>query len=246
MEQREKLGILVHLDDLLDTRLAVLSLIHSDIPKLALEAGYFKRDEDSFPYVPKDKFEKFYAQRNAIVLQEAIPTRVLAFLRELVLKLAQQSLETPHHGGPKIYLNVYPYDLSPAEVDLIVKVVALHTGQLCDIKAVYMAPKDISPQFCRENLGCLFLYNASEWLETNTNNEAFRFCQIPDVTVYVPALYHGRKATEEELNTLAANNLDPFRAFEISSSAIVNMCVLDVAIFCVDFDKHMRAARESL
>lgn len=240
----EKLGIFVNLDDILDTRLATLYLIHKDLAKAALDAGYFTRDEDSFPHLSKEKFNKFYSQRNAIVLQEAIPTRVLAFLREMILHLNHQAVETPYHSGPKIYLNVYPYDLTPGEVELMVKALAIQTGQTCDITAVYMSPKEITPQFCRSNLGCIFFYNASEWLETHASNDGFKNCQIPDVTLYVPAIYHGTRPTEEQIQEISVENLDPFRAWEISGSGIINGCVLETGIFCVDFDKHFQAAKE--
>jgi uncharacterized membrane-anchored protein YitT (DUF2179 family) len=116
--------------------------------------------------------------------------------------------------------------------------------RVLDITAVYMSPKEITPQFCRSNLGCIFFYNASEWLETHASNDGFKNCQIPDVTLYVPAIYHGTRPTEEQIQEISVENLDPFRAWEISGSGIINGCVLETGIFCVDFDKHFQAAKE--
>lgn len=234
--ERQKLGIFVPLDCLLDTRLATLYTTHKELVPLALKDNYFTRDEDIFPYVSKEDFVKLYAKRNVLTLQEALPTRCVKFLREMVDKLMRIAIEEPQESIPRIIINVYPYELTNAEVDAIVKTIAIKTGKMVDVTAVYMSDSEITPQYCRANLSCMFQYDASVWFDTHAQSGAFKACQIPDITLYMPMIHHGPRPTNEQIVELRSLNLDPFRAWEVAASPIITACFVHTELFCVDME----------
>ncbi len=234
--QRSKLGILVPLDCILDTRLGTLYSIHPDLVPKVLDNGYLTRDEDSFPLVNKEDFKSIYAKRDVRILQDSLPTKCFNFLSEMCQKLMRIASEHPHEFIPKIIINVYPYELTTEEVDTIIKMVALKTKKLVDVTAVYMSEKEITPQYCKANLCCMFLYDASEWLDTHAASGAFKLCQIPDITVYMPKIFHGDRPTPEKIAELDSIKLDVYRAWEISASPIITACFLITEVFSVDID----------
>lgn len=231
---RERLGIFVPLDCLLDTRLATLYGIHSELVPLALADGYHQRDEDIFPHLPKETFREFYYRRNALTLQDALPTQVLGFLTEMVDKLTSAAIASSKEHIPHVIVNVYPYDLTPGEVDLIVKSIILKTKQLVQVTAVYMKDEEITPKYCKDNLSCIFQYDPSYWLEAHAANGAFKNLHIPEVTLYTPMIHHGERPTDELLAELSAMHLTTFRGAEIGMSPIITACYLPTEVFCVD------------
>lgn len=236
LKPREKLGIFVPIDCLLDTRLATLYVTHKELVPKALDANYLGRDEDVFPYVDKETFAKLYAKRDVITLQEALPTRCLGFLKEMVTKLMRSASEEPQEFIPKVIINVYPYKLTNEEVEVLVKTIALKTDKLVDVTAVYMSEEEITPRYCKSNLCCIFQYDASKWLDVHAQSGAFKNCQIPDITLYMPKINHGPRPSDEKLAELKSMDLDPYKAWEISASPIITACFIETETFCIDID----------
>lgn len=228
----KKQGIYIELDALLDTRLATLFKLGPDIMIGALKNGYSKRPLEKFHGVEKEVFDEAYKKRDKSTLKQAGVTKVIGFVRELVRSMNTQAVQTPLHAGPIIYVNVFPYDMTPAEMDVITKVVAAATAGLCDVKTIRNSPEQLTPEFCKHRFAVMFMYNYPVWLEAQARN--FEKAPLPDLSVIIPGIYFVREPTPEELREIVSSFMHPLRAMEFASAAYVGLKLHDIDLFCAD------------
>lgn len=234
----KKLGVYVELDCLLDTRLATLYDIHPELVEKVLTEGYTTRTEDKFGLVTKETFTFFYEKRTKQILANALPTLCCRIVKEMCGKIEKQAKVSIEYGGAAIYVDTHPYKLTDAEAIFLIEKLVLFMGPTIDIQLIDYGPLELTPQFCKERLGAVIMYDCGKWLDTHTTNDNFRRCQIPDVSLYIPSIYFGRPPTESELQELSSININPFRAFEINSAGIINVNVIDTVAYCADPSLH--------
>ena len=87
-EKAKSHGILVDIDCLFDTRLAVLESMDDILTEEILLNGYFTRERDDFDGIDLHEFRKRYKERNLNTLQHSKPTTLLVNLRDTVLSLS--------------------------------------------------------------------------------------------------------------------------------------------------------------
>lgn len=227
----KKLGIMVMLDCLLDTRLSILHSVYPGYSQVVLDGDYFTREIDEFPHMSHKAFRELYTTRGLDTLREAFYTPCADFVVELAVKSLKQIESSPYHVGTKIIINTYPYRVSDEYKDTLSRVFVMKTDEFIDLEVVRIDPVNITPQYCKENLGSLVMYDYEDWLETHAVNKNFESCKIPEIQLFVPRLYFNKKPTAEEILIMKNAKQDPFRALEISATGLIDLTVLDISIF---------------
>lgn len=230
----KKQGIFINIDALLDTRLATLYSFGEDIMKANLSANYFKRDTDTFIGVEKEAFRKAYDARNKSTLKNSMICKIINMIREIVKFTLKESLTTPLHTGPKIFLNIHPYVLLPEEENLIIRALIHATDKLSDIEIVNMKPEDLKPKFIKDNLAILFMYDYGAWLDIQAEN--FKKTPCPEVSLVVPELYFNKLPSQAEQDLLLEKQIHPFKAIEIISAPLIGLRLYDINLFCANIE----------
>lgn len=226
----KKQGIYIALDALLDTRLATIYQHHSDKMTDILNSNYFTREIDEFKGIDKVSFKELYAKRNKLTLKDAMITRCVIMLKEIVKLMLQQAVTSPFHTGPKVFLNTYPYILEKDEEAVIVAALVKITNGIADIQIVHMTPQELTPTFLKENLAVLFMYEYGNWLDAQAEN--FKKKPCPEINLIVPSIYFDRVPTREELEEAIEKQMHPFKAIEFLSSVMIGLKLHDVELFC--------------
>jgi hypothetical protein len=229
-EYNKKQGIYIELDALLDTRLATIFLMGEDKINEAFNEKYFERKTDTFKGVDKEEFDKAYKARDKNTLRQAVVTKAIGFIKELVITMTSQAVNSPVHAGPKIFINTYPYALEKEEENAIVEGMVYATNKVCDIQAVNMPPATLTPQFIKDNLSILFMYDYAPWLEAQAEN--FQKTPCPQYSVIVPGIYFIREPTPAEMVEMIRDTMHPLRMLEMVSSTFIDLKLYDIDLFC--------------
>lgn len=236
MEKQEQSGILVELDVLLDTRLATLFLLNEENVKKVFDTPrYFNRQQDIFPGVDKTTFREKYDQRDKSWLINAPMTPMVRYTQEFVLNTIQQQASTPFGAVPKVYLNVYPYVLTPEEENKLIKTFAVLTNGRCDIELVNYKVENLHPGLVKDKFSIMVMYDYYKWLDHFSKNEVFTKVTCPEVTLIGPQLYFERLPTAQELKQLEMQKLNMFQLTERFAGPFVNLCLIPIDNFCVKF-----------
>lgn len=228
----KKQGIFINLDVLLDTRLATIFLLDPELMKKSLSANYFTRKEDSFVGIDKEIFKEAYSKRDKNTLKNSTICKIVNMIREIVKITLRESLSSPLHTGPKIFLNTYPYVLEENEEKLLVRALIHITEKLADIQIVNINLEDLTPKFIKDNLAVLFMYEYGAWLDIQAEN--FKKTPCPEISLIVPELYFSKIPTKAELDQLLEEQMHPFRLIEKISSPLIGLKLYEIDLFCAN------------
>ncbi len=246
-DNRPEVGVYCDIDTLLDTRLATLYEIHPDLVPKVLSEGYTDRHRDEFLPITDDQFSFLYQHRNADTLAHALPTMVVRMAKEMCLKLMKQAATSPHLSGTALTINIHPYKLTEDEVTFLIATFAKSMSGYIDVRVIDKSPEQLTPAYCNQNFGGMFMYDCSTWLDAHAKNESFKTNPMTGVTLFIPMIRFGPKPTQEQLNTLKQSPYNEFRLFEIQASPIITINCLNTAMFCLDLDeleKRNKAAEQ--
>ena len=226
--------ILVELDAILDTRLPVVATIDPDAAaRLVVSPEYYHRQSDNFSAItkiPHETYLKAYANRSDIHVQGSRVTNIVLMLRELTKHLVELSIHEPTDEQLIIDVNLYPYKLDEF-VDGICAAVATPCSPTTIVNPVRFSPDQMSPGFLKKQYNAVILYNFDEWF--SKNSKAFESVQMPNVTVFAPALYRKDlpELDEEDMNHL--NGKDPFALIEESHLFFLRLQFLDAKDYSI-------------
>lgn len=229
-----RLGILVGLDELLDTRLGTIARLRQEAALSTLENGYHDRKQDSFQFVDMQQYRDLYTQRDSTTLSLSMCTGVIQLLRELAVTLTEQAIETPRHTGAKIVVNLHPYseNLTVEEKDEILKAVKVWLGgTMTEVILDSISPESLTPELLKAmNVASMFMYHHDEWMEAQTR--AFETTRVPEITLFGPALY-SITPTEEQLAKEIKEAAHPLVALEMLASPLVHLQLIPVKHFSI-------------
>jgi|SRR6185312_5341776 len=240
-------GILIGLDEVLDTRLGTIGLLSGEAAKQCLSSKqYFERETDEFDGVNMIEYKIRYAERDLAVLKNSVMTSAIFHLRDLLRQLKKQAVTTPNHDGVQVTVNLYPYPLSEEEKEELRRVLLerLNGGaslrvsgkDLVSIEFIYKKPEELTPAHCKASYGAMYMYNPWTWLNHFYKPETFETeVRLPEVIIYAPRLFHDGKPDADALRQYQAEFVgkapDPLTFDEFRVSPIAGVTHLDVGYF---------------
>lgn len=247
-------GLYIELDSVLDTRLGTISKVSLALAEgLLRSTQYFERDQDIFDGVPVMEYARLWKERNVETLKRSVLTNLISqHVRHVLEQLKYQAMTQPKHDSIRVDINIYPYRLSQEVEAELVRVIEYHLNggavpsaeerSLVRVEIIDRRPEAMTPSFCKERYGAMWMYDPGPWL--GSQNEAFNTLRIPEVLVYVPKLYHGKKPNEAELSEIRmavqGRTSDPFTLAEMQLSPIAGVQMLDVS----DFSSSVRLSSD--
>jgi len=229
-------SILVSLDCILDTRLGTLAKIDPNkVDEILLTEDYHTRDTDVFEGIDNELYKKLYKSRDTNTLANSMITNIMPLLRHLVSKLNEQAVVRPYSDGAKIIVNLYPYKLKKEEQIEIGKAVASWMQGMAPVSLINMSPTQLSPYYCKNTFALMLMYDYEEWLEGNA--ELFYKTQMPEISMFVPAIYFNDKPSDVELAKMQNESMSPFQAMESLAKTIIDLTLIDVAFFSIFSEK---------
>jgi len=232
----EKTTILVSMDSLLDTRLGTIARIDTNVVnKLLLDGEYHTRDIDEFSGVDMETYRELYKNRNVETLANSILTNMMSLLRTMVLKLQEQSETTPVQKKINIVVNLYPYELNGEERTAVGAAILTHLPDTVKIEFVSISPRELTPIYCKNNFTVMIMYNYEEWLEVNA--ELFLVTQIPEITLFIPAIYFVKKPTPNELEKMIKESVHPMKALKTLAMGIITLEIIDISFYSIINEK---------
>lgn len=163
-EVQKKHGFLVSLDELFDTRLAVLEMMDFEKADELQVSGYFTRERDEFPGVDLYEFRKRYAQRNIAVLANSTMTNLMINLRDIIGSYIVENTYENKEAEVDLVLNTYPYELTKEELNDMVTCIKLHLGNIVPVRVIHQPLKNISSDWLDDNVISFYCYDWNEWL----------------------------------------------------------------------------------
>ena len=82
----------------------------------------------------------------------------------------------------------------------------------------------------------MVMYDYGEWLETNA--DLFLKTQIPDVSMFVPAIYFINKPSKEELDRMLRESMHPMKAIKTLAKGIISLELIDSVFYSVINKKY--------
>ena len=155
--------------------------------------------------------------------------KVVNMIRELVKEMLKQAMTSPFHTGPKIFLNVYPYSILPEEENVILRGLIHCTDKLADIEIINFSDDELTPNYLKENLAILFMYNYNNWFDVQAEN--FKKLPCPEITLIAPELYFKKLPTKEDLISWSEQQINPFKATEILSAPLIGLKLYEIDLF---------------
>lgn len=231
-KNKSDFGIYASIDTLFDTRIGTLYQVLPELVDKVLDDGYYDRDRDEFLPITYQRFKFLYDNRDDETLEISPKTFIKDMITDLAFKQLRLKIGTPHVGGVKVTINVYPYNPSPEFTKNLLDSFVKATDGYINVEIVSLTDEQLTPQYCKHNFMAMFMYDCSNWLDIHSKSEAFKKCKIPNVTLLIPSIYFGNPLTEEIKKEYMEKQVSPFREFEIACSPFICVNVVDTDRFC--------------
>lgn len=232
--------IWVELDALLDTRIGTLSVMIDGNVDDILRGKYYVRETDQFSLlsdmINDDEYVNTYTKRDKDILKSSYLTHMVFFLKEFISRANKGIIDAPMADRVVMDINVYPYQLSHAERELLDKVLCAHVG-IIEINIFSVSPIMQVPNYFKGTYQAVFMYNYLSWFNLHHNNLLKH--PIPDVAMYIPKLMDYGAAVELNREKLKAHKeatrlsktIKAFDAASIALTGYLNLQYLDVETF---------------
>ena len=227
-------GILVHIDDLLDTRLAVLQTFIPDYNFLKEKIRgipYHHRTIDTFRDIDNMTFYQAYAKRDKSILKEATATMVLDQVRDFVFETIRLDNDGPFKIKPKIFLNTFPYVLTDDESALFLRLLTNVTKGRCDVDIIRKGYEELTPNFLKEEISTMTMYDPFNWLEIHSVLGTLEKESCPEITLLAPAVLHNLDTPKDVKTMLESLGIDKYIATEMLAERSINLKFVDTALF---------------
>lgn len=226
-------NMLVELDCLLDTRISTVSLINEKAAVELLKPEYRKRTWDDIHtltggLVDNETFREAYDNRGVETLINARCTAIVVMLNHFLMELEDQSTDSPEFDSTRVDVNVYPYDLSSDEQEMLVTAVMAYAGIQTQVKVVRFPYAEITPKRLKDNYHAVILYDFDKWFSLHV--EALEHVRIPRCTMLAPALYV-KDPGDEALEIEELPDKTPFEVLEMAVIERLGLELLEPRLF---------------
>lgn len=230
MAETSKIYVDIH--SLLDIRQAILSKLIDPI-KLAefvVSDEYNFRKTDIFKNVDMVEYEKISNEMTADILPRATVTYIV---NTITMKLHNLQKRNSYYGEtkqPEVLLNVYPFNLSEKQAEIIQNLVFVKLGKACLVTLINKPVEEISPFFIKSlDITTCFIYDASRWIEKHT--DALNGIKLPDTLIYFPSVYKVEDTDNEIAKIIKMGFKDIFGYVEFLLSSAVNINFLPILFY---------------
>ena len=235
--------VLISIDDILDTRLAVLAKHYpAYATKLASPDNLKKwclrvvECHDEIGLSAKD-FRELYRQRDTEILKHARPTHFFSEIDDFVTECLSRTIADPHKvKAVEIHLNTYPYKLSKEQQAAYCSLLHSHTGERVSISPVYISYQQLTPVYMRaNNYSVVYMYDFLQWVlhhynVTVTDNPSI---YAPDVTIYTPSVFASMDLLKEavEATNPKGETYEPNAGLQFMFKAYFSLEPINVEFF---------------
>lgn len=159
--------VLVSIDALLDTRLALLGLLDRRLAHSLLSSDkYNTRYFDEFGYIGNNMFKRYYQFRGNNVMKNSFMTNIFTLVLTEIEYLTAKFVELGISKKTFIDVNIYPYTLTEEEKSLFIETLMVYNIiDTCDIQIVSISSIDLTMEKVSNDYDTVFLYDAVSWLE---------------------------------------------------------------------------------
>lgn len=226
--------VYIDLDSLLDTRVGVVAIHSPEAATMLMQEGYWTRESDDYSeltqgLVTHSQFKQWWKERDKQALIAARPTNFIRILEELSEALVVSQVNLPFVSRAQYLVNYWPYQLEELEVAAIQQACEILTGNVVEVKMVFMKPEQLTPQWIKREVSLLVMYDYWSWMEAQKDN--FRTHAIPEVNLLAPAVSHDRVITKEDRTVEHFGEVNPFAVSEMVMSVYVSLQLLPPAFF---------------
>lgn len=229
-------GLLVDLDSLFDTRLAILDLLDPLLAAHALKNGYLDREDNNFEFCPLALFNELYAKRDNEVLGRSMMTQVKTIVIDFIKDANTRYKSTKTQAYPSVYINVWPYKISEDAAGELLQPFHKAVGGKVHIHLINMPPKDITPEVCKERFSHMIMYDFMEWLMLMGATGALQRNPMNEVTLIAPRLYPSGKPADDE--NQSRNEVEPYACAELFFAPYVKLELYIAKLFSASLDNN--------
>lgn len=228
--------ILIDIDALLDTRLAILYRLNPTYVNTNLNnKSYYKRISDEWSRlgegIDQKEFEELYNNRDKSILAESTVTEMLPHLLHVISMYKEEVIYAPGKtGNIYIVVNLYPYDLTDEEKEQLILVLSHYIGEGIPVRIIELSPEETKlSKLVGLGFTQYILYDFIDWMQLHYKelNSDGGLEVFPSFQIIVP------KRLRESLDTL---NPDDMRAYKLDKQ---DPFELAKELFCTLFTMHI-------
>ena len=229
-------NIYIELDAILDTRLGVLWQMDSKKAEGLLYNGYHQRQIDNFSLldstIDHNEYLANYAKRNVETLKVSRLTNLVYLINRISIDLEDEGLRGPKVDGVEVTVNIYPYDLSAVEADVLKDSVQSHLGLMTGVNVISEPLTSLTPKVIKDKYSAIILYNFRDWI-SKLNPDDLVAHKFPTIRVIAPAIYEHSIPTEKDLLDDNKRRIDPFAELEIETLQFFSLVMTDIRFFSI-------------
>ena len=222
-------AILVDIDAILDTRLAVIGTLYPELVEdVAKSSKYRLRRSDKMSLVDAriddSAFALAYQRRDKELLKTSKLTMIVSEFKHVAATYLQTAIENnPIMRDCFLVFNIYPYDLNIDEIEVLAEVFKRQSGiPQIDCGFINKSPADLTPSYLKEiDVKAWLLYDYSEWMQNQYGDHILeesgkQVTGVPEIAIYTAKLL-GNEAEEKQLmdELLEEVSIDTFEAIRI-------------------------------
>lgn len=224
-------GVYIDIDALFDTRLAVLEYVDQELAVHNLKENWISREVDIPRHLPAEIYRNLYRARNIDILALASPTNLIMAAKNWIGQAEAASVVSPRPITTRVFLNFWPYKVTKEEAGKLADMLHGQLGDTVPVTILNVAPEDLTVALCRKYFTCMFKYDWREWLEGLAKSKELEKTMMPDVSLFVPKVYHDRLPNEEEKAREREVKLNPFKELELFTGRMVGLEFVDIEFF---------------
>ena len=218
----------IQLDALFDTRLGALSLTKKvRITKILRGNRWHKRrfkdlhDLDIDPSIVEEYMD-IYRNRDKLVLKASPVSNIHIYIRDYIRSLIADEL-APAIGKPRLTVNLFPYELTERERDLM-RTLLISNTRIADLDLVYKPTEEIASVSGLRGIDFLILYDYEDFLEGLAKDERIYKIPVTNKVLIIPDLLE--KEPEDGLS-----DEEVIKQAEEYISAVIRTSLLPVGWF---------------
>lgn len=228
--------LMVDLDAIVDTRLAVVSILDPQFSCALLGPEYHSRTTDWFikssSIFTEQQYRDRYAKRDVQVLEHAMMTQIIDVIGELILEKIKAETDPLAEQTYRIFLNTAPYVLSEDAKETLVKTLLAFLPMVTEIVAVSIPQQWLTRDYFLSNrISTYITYDVHDWLALHCIG--LEKAPLQGLFVIGPEIMR----EEPDLSTLSEDerkeydNVGPFRAFEFSAMPYLSLRLIGAEMF---------------